>query len=308
MKRKLKYAALVLLALVVLLLGWGFIVEPRLIDTEEHVAAIPGLPAEWAGRRIAVVADYQVGMWGANTGTMRRITDRLVRARPAAVLLAGDFVYKAGDDPADEIQTVVEIVRPLAAAGIPTFAVLGNHDYSLNKKDDRRDEQQAERVEAALEGAGIRVLHNEAVALQGSGGAGGAAAPFFVVGIGSEWAQMARPEAALQGVPAGAPRMVFMHNPSSFSRIPAGAAPVAVAGHTHGGQVRLPGTPSWSWIDIVASGEPHVDGWIRDADFGQPGNHLYVNRGIGFSTVAIRINCRPEITYFRLASGAAPRR
>lgn len=289
---------LVLLGIVAL---WGFIVEPRLIDVEEHAAAIPGLPSAWVGERIAVVADYQVGMWGANTGTMRRITERLVEERPAAVLLAGDFVYKAGPDPAEEIRTVVEIVSPLVAAGIPTFAVLGNHDYSLNVKDDPKDARLAQRVEGALEGAGIRVLHNEAAALPH--GAGGGGEPLHLVGIGSEWAREADPGAALRGVPQGSPRILFMHNPNSFPRVPAGAAPLAIAAHTHGGQIRIPGTPSWSWIDIVAEGEPHADGWIREPGFGQPGNQLYVNRGIGFSAVPVRINCLPEITLFRLARG-----
>lgn len=301
--RAFKYVGGALLALVGLLFVWGFLVEPRLIDAEEEVGIVPELPPAWAGQRIAVVADYQVGMWGANTGTMRRITEQLVEERPAAVLLAGDFVYKAGDDPEEEIATVVEIVRPLAEAGIPAFAVLGNHDYSLDRRDDPRDARLAERVEKALEGAGVRVLHNEAVPLERSAGAARAAEPLYLVGIGSEWAREARPEVALRGVPAAAARVVFMHNPSSFPGIPAGEAPLAIAGHTHGGQIRIPGTPRWSWLSIVGEGEVHADGWIRDRDFGQPGNRLYVNRGVGFSDVPVRINCVPEITYFRLMRG-----
>lgn len=291
--RVLKSLAAGLAAVVLLLVVWGFLIEPRLIDTEDHVAVIPRLAPAWTGQRVAVVADFQIGMWGANTGTMHRIVERLVEARPAAVLLAGDFVYKPGDDPSGEIQTVVDILRPLGTAGIPTFAVLGNHDYSLNHKEDPKNERVAARVRAALEGAGVRVLNNEAAALRRG------AETLHLVGIGSEWAGEARPEAALRGLAADAPRIVFMHNPHTFRRIPAGAAPLAVAAHTHGGQVRIPGTPHWSWMGIVASGEPHADGWIEDA-YGQPGNRLYVNRGVGFSTVPVRINCRPEVTLFRL--------
>jgi predicted MPP superfamily phosphohydrolase len=300
--RALKYTGYGLLALLVLLLAWGFLVEPRLIDTEEQAALIPDLPTAWVGQRIAVVADYQVGMWGANTGTMRRITERLVEERPAAVLLAGDFVYQPGDDPTGEIETVVEIIRALPAAGIPTFAVLGNHDYSLDLKDDPKNERLARRVQAALEVAGVRVLHNEAVPLERTAGTGDSPEALYLVGIGSEWAHEARPEAALRGVPQNQPRIVFMHNPNSFPKIPARAAPLAVAAHTHGGQIRIPGTPSWSWLDIVADGEPHADGWIEDG-YGQPGNRLYVNRGIGFSDLPVRINCLPELTYFRLMPG-----
>lgn len=301
--KALKWIGAAVLSFLLLLAGWGFLIEPRLIDTEEEVARIPGLPAEWNGQRIAVIADYQVGMWGANTGTMERITERLIRERPAAVLIAGDFVYKPGDDASGEIDRAIEIVRPLTAAGVPTFAVFGNHDYSLDVETDPKNEQVAQRLQQALEGIGVRVLQNQAVPLQlgaaGTSGAGGSS--LYLAGIGSEWANEARPAEALQGVPPGAPRLVFMHNPDSFRAIPAGEAPVAIAAHTHGGQIRIPGTPSWSWLSIVKDGEPHTDGWIED-DFGQPGNHLYVNRGIGFSDLPVRINCQPEVTMFTLAS------
>lgn len=50
---------------------------------------------------------------------------------------------------------------------------------------------------------------------------------------------------------------------------------------------------------LQADEKVHVDGWIED-DFGQLGNHLYVNRGIGFSSFPLRINCRPELTFFTL--------
>lgn len=306
MKQTLTRIGIGLVGVIVLLLLWGVVIEPRWIDTEEHTAVVPGLPAAWEGQRVAVVADYQIGMWWANTSTMRRITERLLEERPAAVLLAGDFVYKPGDDSTGEIEKTIEILQPLAASGIPTFAVLGNHDYSLNKKDDPKDAQLAVRLREALQEIGVRVLNNEAAALPISGGSAGQegapAAALHLVGIGSEWAHEAHAEEALQGVPSEAPRIVFMHNPNTFPDIPAGAAPFAVAAHTHGGQIRIPGTPSWSWLGLVTRGEGHADGWIEDS-YGQPGNRLYVNRGVGFSTVPIRINCRPELSFFRLVSG-----
>lgn len=307
MKRTLKWIGIGLVSLLVLVLVWGFLIEPRLIDTEEYTAAVPRLPSAWEGKRVAVIADYQIGMWGANTGTMQRMSERLVEERPAVVLLAGDFLYKAGPDPTDEIQKAIEVVRPLTAAGLPTFAVLGNHDYSIDVKEDPVDEQQAARLAAALRAVGVRVLENEAVALSGAPGGAQADSALYLVGIGSEWAGHANPAAALGQVPATAPRIVFMHNPTSFPKIAAGAAHLAVAGHTHGGQIIIPGLPSWSWISIVADREIHADGWIQ-ASYGQPGNRLYVNRGVGFSDLPLRINAPPEITFFRLIHGpASPR-
>lgn len=281
--------------ILLLLLVWGMLIEPRLLDIEQEAAAIPHLPRNWEGRQIALLADWQVGMWLANTGTMRAATERVVRLRPAAVLLAGDFIYRAGPNPTGEIQRVVEILRPLTAAGIPIYAVLGNHDYGLNQRSDPLDRRMAAQVASGLEGIGIRVLTNRVATLADPAGG----PPLYLAGIGSTWAGDADPVRAVASVPAGAPRIVFMHNPHAFPRLPAGAAPLAIAGHTHGGQIRLPGRPHWSWISMVRDEHVVADGWISAA-YGQPGNRLYVNRGLGFSTVPIRINCRPELTVFTL--------
>lgn len=122
----------------------------------------------------------------------------------------------------------------------------------------------------------------------------------YIVGLGSRWAGEDDPTAALADVPAGAPRLVFMHNADSFERLPPGAAPVALAAHTHGGQIRLPFMPQWSWLNFEKDDVVHADGWIHLADFGAAGNTLYVNRGIGFSDVPLRINCLPELTLITL--------
>lgn len=306
MKRFAKIAIAVLVGIPLLLAVWGLTIEPRIIDVEEEPGTLPGLPDPWAGHRIAAIGDLQVGMWGANTGTMRRIVQRLIREPPAAVLLLGDFIYGAGSDASEEIQTVVEILRPLPAAGIPTFAVLGNHDYSVKERGGERDVRQAQQVERALESIGVDVLQNEAARLPGPEGSE-AEGGLYIVGIGSEWAEEARPDEALSVVPEDAARIVIMHHPSTFRGLPAREAPVAVAGHTHGGQIRIPGTPSWSWLGLITDGDPHADGWILDPDFGEPGNRLYVNRGIGFSLLPMRINAPPEITLFRLSRQAHPR-
>ncbi|HEU4455672.1 MAG TPA: phosphatase PAP2 family protein [Longimicrobium sp.] len=288
-------AALAAGAVLGLLALYGTAVEPRLVlDVEEHAAALPGLPPEWEGRTVAVIADLQVGMWWANTGMARRAVREAVRRRPAAVLLAGDFIYHPGRDPRALAREAAEIVAPLARAGIPAFAVLGNHDWAMDRPDGSMNPLAARRVREALAAAGVRVLDNEAVALAAPGGG----APLYVVGIGSRWASRDRPAAALAGVPPGAARVVVMHNPDSFGAIPAGRAPLAVAGHTHGGQVALPFLEGWSWLALTQPDRVHADGWARGA--GAAGNRLYVNRGIGFSSAPVRINCAPELTLLTL--------
>ncbi|MEP0548118.1 MAG: metallophosphoesterase [Rhodothermales bacterium] len=280
-----------LLALLLLHIIWSFAVEPRLLlDTQEHEAEVPNLPASWEGQRVALLADFQVGMWWDNTGMIEEAVEETIEAQPALVLIAGDFVYKPDSA---KVREAVALVRPLAEAGIPTYAVLGNHDYSMMKESSEKRPAMARFLASELESAGIDVLENEVVEAVRDGGA------LHVVGVGSAWAEEARPAAALGTVPDGAARVVFMHNPVSFRELPAQQAPLVLTAHTHGGQLRLPFTPANSWLDIARDREVIADGWASTS-IGAPGNRAYVNRGIGFSLVPARLFCRPELTVFTL--------
>ncbi len=70
-------------------------------------------------------------MWWDNVATVAQSIDKLIEEQPAAVLITGDFIYHANPDPEPEINEVVELMRPLTSANIPTYAVLGNHDYGI---------------------------------------------------------------------------------------------------------------------------------------------------------------------------------
>lgn len=318
-----------MLGLVVLLaaiLLWGVAIEPHLIDEEESSLELAGLPADWDGRRVAVIGDLQVGMWLDNTNTIRRIVEELVDEPPALVLIAGDFIYhpvgdvdgprRREDFDAGTQRTVqavigqaVELVHPLAAAGIPTYAVLGNHDYAMETRNAARLDWVADDLRRALEAAGVRVLRNAAVTVPPPAGDGERRQPdslLYVVGIGSNYAGRDDPAKALSQVPSAAPRLVLMHHPGTFAEVPARAAPLAFAGHTHGGQISLPWAPQWSWMALMYPDEVHADGWI--GGYGAEGNQLYVTRGIGFSLLPIRIGATPEVTLIRLWTSRAAQR
>lgn len=299
--KTIKYILLAGLGILGFLVIWGLI-EPYFLDKENQVAEIPNLPEAWEGKRIGLVTDFQLGMWLDNTNTVRRSIEELIEERPAVALIGGDFIYHAMENPNTEIQQAIDLVRPLTEAGIPTYAVLGNHDYGMSSQEADPKERLAKQLERKLEAIGVQVLHNEAVRLSLPGNAN-TSKPFYLVGVSANWPDRDRPKVALADVPDNAPRFVMMHNPNSFEAFPPQTAPVAVAGHTHGGQIRLPFTPQWSWLTFKKKDKVHVDGWIAE-DYGASGNQLYVNRGIGFSVVPIRINCPPELTMFTLQSSS----
>lgn len=301
MKRSIKIILGIVVFLIILLV-WGLI-EPYTISVEEEKAVIPNLPEEWVGEKIAVITDFQVGMWMDNDSVISGIVDEIMEIEPKVVLILGDFVYHSADDHQTQMETVIDYLRPLTENSLKVYAVLGNHDYSLKSEEDPVNRDTAERVRSKLEEIGVDVLNNESVALSLMDGNvqvdEDSDNPLYIAGIGSNWAKEDDVEKTLSSFPEDAPRFVMMHNPKTFTLLPENTAPVAVAGHTHGGQFRLPFSPDNSYLDLTSEEGVRVDGWI-ETDNGSNENRLYVNRGVGMSIVPLRVNCPPEITVFTL--------
>ena len=280
---------------------YGTAIEPRFVVRHDEAAPIPSLPSAWENRQIAVFADLQVGMWWSNRDAARRLVRKVVEIHPAAVFIAGDFVYDADFSVNSQMQEVLGILQPILDAHIPTYAVLGNHDYSLMNEHSKEENYVAEAVRSALDSAGIHMMDNrsDTLSLHGIAGADGAGrSTFYVVGIGEKWGENDDVGAAFASVPDSAPRIVFMHDPDSFARIPAGKAPIAIAAHTHGLQLGIPYVSDWLWRHEFSDEGSGVAGWIDH--YGEPGNHVYVNRGVGFSIFPARVNAVPELTVFTL--------
>jgi predicted MPP superfamily phosphohydrolase len=151
------------------------------------------------------------------------------------------------------------------------------------------------------------MLDNRSLALAAPSGADSAAiradsavgAVLYLVGVGDKWAKNDRVDRALAGIPAAAPRLIFMHDPDSFVKIPANEGPLVIAAHTHALQVVVPWVSDWAWRHHFSETGSGLEGWVATPN-GQPGNRIYVNRGVGFSYFPARLNAVPELTVFTL--------
>lgn len=94
-------------------------------------------------------------------------------------------------------------------------------------------------------------------------------------------------EGPLSAVPPGAYVIAAFHAPGFFDHV-AGRVPLVLAGHTHGGQVRLPFVPVF-WL-------PDGSGRFLEGWYAERGSRMYVSRGIGTSFLPIRFLCAPELS------------
>ena len=108
----------------------------------------------------------------------------------------------------------------------------------------------------------------------------------YIVGLDDALAGAPNPRHALLGIPAGVFRIALFHSPIAFDEL-APSINLAFAGHTHGGQVRLP----FFGPLLVAAGL----GALRRGWYEQGGARMHVSRGLGESVLLVRFWCRPEL-------------
>jgi predicted MPP superfamily phosphohydrolase len=277
---KLFAVAILFLGLPFSLALWGFWLEPGSLRNESLTLHLPGWPEPCSGLRVAVLADIHVGSPFNGLEKLGEIVALTQQARPDLVLLAGDYVIHGvvGGDFVSPEETAAVLSKLSAPAGV--FAVLGNHDWWLD----------ADRVTRALEDEGIPLLEDEAEYIeQGT-------CRFWLVGVSDFWEGAHDIARALRAVPPAAPSLLFTHNPDLFPEVPPHIT-LTIAGHTHGGQVYLPGIGR----PIVPSkfGERYAIGHIVEE-----GRHLFVSSGLGTSILPVRFLVPPEVSVLTLEASA----
>lgn len=232
---------------------------------------LAGLPAHAEGMRILLITDIHVGAF-LRPDALGRVFTRLLATRPDLILLGGDIATAR----ADEFPPAAGAFRALRAPrGV--YAVLGNHDHYTREPD---------RMRRLLEECGIAVLHNRSV---GIGPAG--AVPLRLAGIDDRHAGKPDLDAALDGLAPGPPIILLSHNPDVLFEAAERGVSLVLSGHTHGGQIRIPGLPV-----LVRMSRYRLDeGHYRTGD-----TQLVVSRGLGVTGLPIRIACPPEAVLLTL--------
>src|SRR5439155_24083867 len=166
------------------------------------------------------------------------------------------------------------------------YAVLGNHDFSVrNALGIRRHPHLHRAVAEALRARGIQVLQNETVRLTRGAHA------LHLTGVEDLWSRVCDLGQAFAGLCPAVPRVVLAHNPWTVEHLADHRCDLMLSGHTHGGQVNLPGLGR---ITLGRKGRRYAAGMYRCG-----GTHLYVNKGVGFG-FRVRYGVRPEVAVLTL--------
>jgi predicted MPP superfamily phosphohydrolase len=257
---------------------WG---EPNLPQITHVEVPVPGLDPRLEGLRIAQLSDFHL----SDVVTIEQVR----RAVNLARSLTSDLIVLTGDYVTGLAGLAGPCARELSSLHAPygVHAILGNHDHWTD----------AGIVAEALADEGLPVMRNDSRRLTING------ADLWLAGLDDVWEEKADLEAALRGVPASATVILLVHEPDFADRLGQPKETrfleengfliaIQLSGHSHGGQVRIPGLGA-PILPYLAKKYPL--GLQRAGDL-----WVYTNRGIGLIPPPVRINCRPEITLLTL--------
>ncbi len=278
-----------------------FFTGPLVVERVE--VAIAHLPPALEGIKLAQLSDFHFDGTRLSPWLLDAVVAACQAAQPDLLLLTGDFV---STDPAP-IHGLVPWLKAIPSR-YGTYACLGNHDnYSTRTRTE---------VTAALAQAGISVLWNQVVCL--------AALDLEIIGLADFWSKEFNPEPVMAQLAGDRPgdaggrkmRLMLSHNPDSAEYLQPWRVDLHLAGHTHGGQVVIPGVGHVGailaqiyrmlpraiarLIPIINIFHRTMKHWEWVAGLHRVGsNQLYVNRGLG-TYFPGRLYCPPELTIITL--------
>jgi hypothetical protein len=256
----------------------ALILEPNWIEVARTLEYAPALRASAPDLTLVHLSDIHVARVGYRE---RRAIEIVNAARPDLILVSGDLARGRGSMPA-----VASFLGALRARH-GTFVVWGNHDY--------QDGVVQASAEAALERAGVRLLKNSSAFIRHPIGR------VHVAGVDDPVTGHDNLAQAMRRVPRRDFCILLSHSPEIVRSPGNWDIDMVLAGHTHGGQVRLP-LIGVLWTPAGTRGL--MEGWFDvDRDV-----RLHVSRGLGWSVLPIRFLCRPRIDRITVRGGLPPGR
>jgi predicted MPP superfamily phosphohydrolase len=253
-------------------------VEPNALQARQVNILLKRLPEAFDGFRIAQISDIHYGPYMGQAGVERAV--RLAQSfNPDLLALTGDFVshpWNRGNGRAGAL-----FIEPCADAlaqfkGARMVAILGNHDHFNGAKI----------VEDGLRERGIPVPRNASFPLERGKDR------IWIAGIDDAWVGAADLHRALRGIPANEATILLAHEPDFADLAASSSVDLQLSGHSHGGQVRLPG---FGALVLPPMAHKYPVGLNRVGAL-----QVYTNVGLGVINPPVRFLCPPEVTFLTL--------
>jgi predicted MPP superfamily phosphohydrolase len=243
----------------------------RAIRIRRNLLPIRRLPSAFAGYRILHLSDLHVDMDPGNT---QALVERVREVDYDLCVLTGDYRALTFGPYGAVLEGMARVRLQLKD---PIYAILGNHDTI--------------RMVPELENLGIHTLLNETVTLKRNGRS------LHLAGIDdAHYYQVHNIDKAAALIPDGAPSLLLSHTPEPYRHAAHAGFAAMLCGHTHGGQICLPGGFPLTW-DARCPRHMAAGPWRHGRMLG------YTSVGAGTSVVNARLNCPPEITLHELQVG-----
>lgn len=262
------------------LAGYAGLIEPNEIDIKKIEMKIARLAPAFDGFKIAVLSDLHFGPYTGAHEISAAVT-AANRLSPDLVAVLGDFVSEklsgSSNEGARKAEPCAQILAGLRSR-FGTLAVLGNHDYATDP----------EFVADALTSHKVPLLRNASRPIEKDG------QRLWFLGVNDITFSAQNLDDALTGVPDHEPKVLLAHEPDFADYSSQYGIDVQLSGHSHGGQVRIPGLPP---LLLPEFARKYYEGYYRVR-----GLQLYTNRGIGTVGLPFRFLCPPEVTLVTLRS------
>lgn len=255
---------------------YASLIEPDWIEVVRSVEYLPMLRPGAPDLTLVHLSDIHIGSIGRRE---RRAIEIVNATQPDLIVISGDLV-RSGARAAD-----LEAFLVALRARRGKFLVWGNHDHW----DDLPRTWGPETVRRA----GFTLLRNSNQRIVYAGGR------IVIAGLDDSITGHDSLRLAMARVSRRDACILLAHSPDIVRSLGNWDIDLVLAGHTHGGQVRLPVLGAL-WVPHGTT--DHMDGWF-DVD---PGVRLHVSRGLGWSWLPLRFLCRPAIDVITLRSGRPP--
>lgn len=256
----------------------AFLIEPNWIEVVRSVEYLPMLRPGAPDLTLVHLSDVHVGSIGHRE---RRAIDIVNAVHPDIIVISGDLVRGHGR-PRD-----LESFLSSLHSRHGNFLVWGNHDYG--------DRVPGTWGPDVVRRAGFTLLRNASSVIRSPGGR------IVVAGLDDPITGHDNLKLAMARVSRQDACILVAHSPDIVRSLGNWDIDLVLAGHTHGGQVRLPLVGAL-WVPHGSL--DHLEGWF-DVN---PGVRLHVSRGLGWSWFPVRFLCRPTIDVITLRSGLPPAR